>query len=124
MTKAAQTIMWLGVLLGGCSADGEPVMTRGNGTANAAGAPGNANPGGLVTPASGPGAVNAGANGCQPGHYVGVFTGTYNSAAWGNGSLPLTVAAVPSMGRPGLEFWLEKSSNDCKGVEFCPEFTV
>jgi hypothetical protein len=56
---------------------------------------------------------------------VGSFTGMYNSAAWGNGSLPLTIAAVDSLGGPGLEFWLEKSTNACKaGVEFCPEFTV
>ena len=121
----ALAIASLCMVLGSCSADGEPTKSRGNGTGSFAGAPSNANPSGLVTPTN-PGVVNAGgANGCQPGHYVGVFTGMYNSAAWGNGSLPLTIAAVPSLGRPGLEFWLEKSGGECKsGVEFCPEFTV
>jgi hypothetical protein len=65
-----------------------------------------------------------GANGCAAGHYVGSFDGTYNSAAWGNGSVPLKIEAVPSMGRPGLEFWLEQTTQDCAGAEFCPDFTV
>lgn len=62
---------------------------------------------------------------CQPGHYVGAFGGTYNSAAWGNGSVPLSIAATPSMGRPGLEFWLEGIARDCRSdEEFCADFTV
>jgi hypothetical protein len=67
---------------------------------------------------------SASENGCAPGHYVGSFNGVYNSAAWGNGSFPLSVEAVPSMGRPGLEFWLEKTSAACTDSEFCAEFTV
>lgn len=72
-----------------------------------------------------PGSTTGLGAGCVPGHYVGTFTGTYNSAAWGNGSVPLTVEAVPSMGRPGLEFWLEQSAGECApGAEFCADFTV
>jgi hypothetical protein len=73
-----------------------------------------------------PGTVVANADGsCLPGHYVGTFDGTYNSAAWGNGSLPLRIAATPSMGRPGLEFWLEQIPRDCRSdQEFCADFTV
>lgn len=70
-----------------------------------------------------PGASTGG--GCVPGHYVGSFDGTYNSAAWGNGSVPLSIRAVDSMGRPGLEFWLEQTSAECAvGAEFCADFTV
>lgn len=62
---------------------------------------------------------------CQPGHYIGAFYGTYNSAAWGNGSVPLSIAATPSMERPGLEFWLERTAPDCRSdQEFCADFTV
>jgi hypothetical protein len=68
--------------------------------------------------------LNAGGTGCAPGHYVGSFNGTYNSAAWGNGSVPLMVAAVESSGRPGLEFWLEKTEKPCTTSEFCADFTV
>src|ERR1700755_67085 len=50
----------------------------------------------LLMPTSG--ARTAGGSGCQPGHYVGTFDGSYNSAAWGNGSVPLSIAAVASMG--------------------------
>lgn len=82
--------------------------------------------GGLIpiTPTA-PGSVGPGLNGCDPGHYVGTFEGVYNSAAWGNGILPLLVEATPSLGRPGLEFWLEQTAVDCApGVEFCADFTV
>jgi hypothetical protein len=62
---------------------------------------------------------------CQPGHYVGDFNGMYNSAAWGNGSSPLSIAATPAMGRPGLEFWLEAIPHNCRSdEEFCADFTV
>jgi hypothetical protein len=73
-----------------------------------------------------PGVTVANADGsCLPGHYVGTFNGTYNSAAWGNGSLPLSIAATPSMGRPGLEFWLEQVPRSCRSdQEFCADFTV
>jgi hypothetical protein len=120
---------WLCALVAACSADTEPVKSRG-GVGSAAGsgaiAAGNANsPNVLITVAPGAPGVSTGGNGCAPGHYVGAFTGNYNSAAWGNGSLPLSIAAVSSMGQPGLEFWLEKSGGgDCGGAEFCPDFTV
>lgn len=62
---------------------------------------------------------------CQGGHYVGTFNGTYNSAAWDNGSRALTIAATPSLGRPGLEFWLERIPRNCReDEEFCADFTV
>jgi hypothetical protein len=62
---------------------------------------------------------------CQPGHYVGSFAGVYNSALWGNGSLPLVIEATPAMGRPGLEFWLERITRNCRrDDEFCAEFTL
>jgi|GEM_PF-3444324 len=62
---------------------------------------------------------------CQPGHYVGSFGGMYNAAVLGNGALPLTIAATPSMGRPGLEFWLESIPRNCRSdEEFCADFTV
>lgn len=116
---AALLCLWM---LGACAEEVSPTA-RGGGAAGAAagGAANSTNV--LVTPSSG--AMNAG-GGCQPGHYVGSFDGTYNSAAWGNGSVPLSIAAVPSMGRPGLEFWLEKSSTaECPpGTEFCADFTV
>jgi hypothetical protein len=67
---------------------------------------------------------NAGANGCVPGHYEGSFNGTYNSAAWGNGEVPLSIEAVASLRRPGLEFWLEATTNACGSAEFCADFTV
>lgn len=120
-----------GLLVAGCSAQSDAAVFRHSSSRiSVAGAPGSAGPNtspqpGLipVTP-SGPGGESAGANGCQPGHYVGSFAGTYNSAAWGNGILPLAVEAVPSLGRPGLEFWLERTEGDCAGVEFCADFTV
>jgi len=68
--------------------------------------------------------VSTGANGCVAGHYVGSFSGTYNSAAWGNGSLTLNIEAVDANGQPGLEFWLEAIDVDCGDAEFCPDFTV
>ena len=132
---ALVSVGWLPVVAA-CGAETDAPRSRGS-TSGAAGAPtvpgapsvgvsGSANsPNVLITPAPGASsAVNSGANGCQAGHYVGVFTGTYNSGAWGNGWLPLSVAAVPSMGRPGLEFWLEKTTTDCNGAEFCPDFSV
>ena len=62
---------------------------------------------------------------CQAGHYIGTFNGTYNSAAVGNGAVPLTIAATPSMGRPGLEFWLERIPRNCRSdQEFCADYTV
>lgn len=76
----------------------------------------------LVAPGS---AVSNADGSCLPGHYVGTFDGTYNSAAWGNGSAPLLIAATPSMGRPGLEFWLEQIPRNCRSdQEFCADFTV
>lgn len=69
--------------------------------------------------------INPGGTGCAPGHYVGSFEGTYQSAAWGNGAAPLTVTAVESEGKPGLEFWLEASEAPCPAdSEFCGDFTV
>jgi hypothetical protein len=65
-----------------------------------------------------------GANGCVPGHYRGTFSGTYNSAAWGNGAVPLSIEAVPTPQGPGLEFWLEATANDCGSAEFCADFSV
>lgn len=120
---------WLSVVCGlalcACAADAGPSSRSGAAAASgAAGGAANSNDV-LITPSSGvvsPG----GGGGCQPGHYVGTFDGTYNSAAWGNGSVPLSIAAVPSMGRPGLEFWLERSTGgECPvGAEFCADFTV
>ena len=124
---------WLA--LGACTAGTGSGKSRGGGSASSgtarsglAGSPstGNANNSDVLlvpapTTSSGPA---SGANGCLPGHYVGLFVGTYNSAAWGNGLLPLTVAAVDSFGQPGLEFWLEKTTTDCAGAEFCADFTV
>jgi len=114
-----------------CSDDVErPMARRANG--GQAGAPvlpsaaaSGTSPGVLLPSGMSPPAITGTATGCVPGHYVGEFTGTYNSAAWGNGAVPLSVAAVPSMGRPGLEFWLEQSSNACApGVEFCADYSV
>jgi hypothetical protein len=68
--------------------------------------------------------TTVGANGCVPGHYRGTFSGTYNSAAWGNGAVPLSIEAVPTPQGPGLEFWLEATANDCGSEEFCADFSV
>jgi hypothetical protein len=117
-------------LLAGCGADTSDLPSRNAGSKLSAGTgalgSSNANaPGVLLTPSSAAQVgVATGANGCVPGHYVGSFDGKYNSAAWGNGSVPLQIEAVASMGKPGLEFWLEQSSQDCAGAEFCPDFTV
>lgn len=123
-SRAGAALMWCVWMSGACGAEEVGASSRGAGAAGAVagGAMNSANV--LVTPTSG--AVNTGGGGCQPGHYVGSFDGTYNSAAWGNGSVPLSIAAVPSMGRPGLEFWLERSStSECPpGTEFCADFTV
>ncbi|HET8939140.1 MAG TPA: hypothetical protein VFN67_37100 [Polyangiales bacterium] len=62
---------------------------------------------------------------CRAGHYVGDFNGTYNSAALPNGTGPLMIAATPSLGKPGLEFWLERIPRNCRtDEEFCADFTV
>lgn len=111
--------------LGACGAEAGGASSRGSGAAGTAAGGASNSTSVLITPASG--AVSTGDGvGCQPGHYVGSFDGTYNSAAWGNGSAPLSIAAVPSMGRPGLEFWLERSTaGECPvGAEFCADFTV
>jgi len=112
--------------LGACALAESGPSTRGSGAAGAA-APGATNSTSiLITPTSGAVTSSGGGGGCQPGHYVGSFDGSYNSAAWGNGSVPLSIAAVPSMGRPGLEFWLERSTGGAcpPGTEFCADFTV
>lgn len=128
LRSAASTGWWLGILFcgqsfGGCGSEDARPSARGS--AASAGAPGAANSSNVLITPSSPGAASGGGT-CQPGHYVGSFDGTYNSAAWGNGSAPLSIAAVPSMGRPGLEFWLERSTTvECPpGAEFCGDFTV
>lgn len=79
----------------------------------------------LETPKSSPVALSTGTNGCVAGHYLGTFNGIYNSAAWGNGSYPLSIEAVSSNGQPGLEFWLEATQANCDSdAEFCADFTV
>lgn len=119
---AACSVVFLAVLsLGACAPEETGSRSRGGAAGAAAG--GSTNSATLlVTPTAG--AVSGGS--CQPGHYVGSFDGTYNSAAWGNGSAALSIAAVPSLGRPGLEFWLERSTTgECPpGSEFCADFTV
>lgn len=60
--------------------------------------------------------------GCLPGHYVGTFAGTYKPAV--TVLVPLSIDATPSMGRPGLEFWMERTANECGDEEFCAEFTL
>jgi hypothetical protein len=120
---------WLSVgcvlALLGCAEETVP-SSRGSGAAGAAAAGASNSANVLIAPGSGAVGSTGSGGGCQPGHYVGSFDGTYNSAAWGNGSAPLSIAAVPSMGRPGLEFWLERSSTvECApGAEFCADFTV
>ena len=128
LRSAATTGLW-GVMLvcvqsfSACESEAGRPSARGSVAAGAA-APGASNSANvLIKPTSG---AASGGGGCQPGHYVGSFDGTYNSAAWGNGSAPLSIAAVPSMGRPGLEFWLERSTGGAcpVGAEFCGDFTV
>lgn len=76
----------------------------------------------LLAPGVAPASIDVN---CQPGHYIGAFSGMYNSAAWGNGSAPLSIAATTAMGRPGLEFWLERIARNCRSDdEFCADFTV
>jgi hypothetical protein len=110
------------VLLAACAGDEGAPRSRGSGAAGTA-APGASNSTHvLIAPSAG---AATGGGSCKAGHYVGSFDGLYNSAAWGNGAAPLTIAAVPSMGRPGLEFWLEESAGACApGAEFCADFTV
>jgi hypothetical protein len=130
-SHATPALVWLSVacsqLFPACSADTQATSSRGGatgaaGTASLDGSGRSNSANVLITPSSG--AVSGGGS-CQPGHYVGAFNGMYNSAAWGNGSVPLTIAAVASMGRPGLEFWLEQSgTTDCGTAEFCGDFTV
>jgi hypothetical protein len=75
----------------------------------------------LLTPTS----VRSADVNCAPGHYVGAFNGMYFSAVWMSGAMPLSIAATPSFDRPGLEFWLERVSNDCAfDAEFCADYTV
>ena len=62
---------------------------------------------------------------CTPGHYVGTFSGTYKSAAWFNGALPVEFSTADFDGKPGFEFWLEATETLCPpGIEFCPSATV
>ncbi len=97
--------------------------SSGTSSSGDSGAFGNSNTAAVATDAMTP--ISLGGTGCAPGHYTGSFKGTYNSAAWGNGSVPLMVDAVASMGRPGLEFWLEKTAKTaCTNSEFCGDFTV
>lgn len=113
------------LLCGACGAEDGRSISRSSGAAGAVAAGSTTNGADiLIRPSTG--VANSGGGGCQPGHYVGKFDGTYNSAAWGNGSVPLSIAAVASMGRPGLEFWLEQSTaGECPpGAEFCGDFTV
>ncbi len=138
LVGASRALLHIGFLLAigplvACSADTGSTRhpTLGSaGTSGAAGgtaAAGNGDFGNTTSsapPAPGGTGGGTGANGCAPGHYVGSFDGVYNSAAWGNGSFPLTIEAVASMGRPGLEFWLEKTSAPCTSSEFCADFSV
>jgi hypothetical protein len=73
--------------------------------------------------------VGGGGGSCKPGHYVGEFTGTYRSVAWGNGAdeaaLTVNGAADVFTGKPGLEFWLESTGRVCDpSDEFCGGFTL
>jgi hypothetical protein len=123
-------------VLGACSADAGTSSIRkggqaGSGTAIAGAGAGSPDAGDFGQPAAVVATPDASqpigsgsANGCAPGHYVGAFKGMYNSASWGNGSAPLSIEAVASMGRPGLEFWLEKTSKVCTSSEFCADYTV
>lgn len=131
---AAGLVVLLGsAFAGGCSADGD----SGSGGQASGGSGSSSNTGGGNATSGSFGNSNAtvpetttttgtssGGADCAPGHYVGSFDGTYNSAAWGNGSVPLMVEAVPSGGRPGLEFWLEATEEVCTDAEFCADFTV
>jgi hypothetical protein len=109
-------------VFGACAVEVEIFRARDDRTADAA-PPGTSNSTNVLI-APGPAAANADGS-CQPGHYVGAFNGTYNSAALGNGSLPLSIAATPWLGRPGLEFWLEAIPRNCRSdEEFCADFTV
>lgn len=108
--------------LAACSADVEIFRSPGDRTGNTQARVTSNDPGSLVVPVAAAEKVDLN---CQPGHYVGDFTGIYNSAAWGNGSLPLSIAATPSLGRPGLEFWLERIARNCRSdEEFCADFTL
>lgn len=126
--KVAPRLWWLSAVACACTADVDIFRSHEERTAATtaatssaeAGTPNSTNV--LVEPRTR--VVNDEMN-CQPGHYVGTFSGTYNSAAWGNGAPPLTIAATPSLGRPGLEFWLESIPRDCRAdQEFCADFTV
>jgi hypothetical protein len=130
--RAAITLcmcVWVG--LGGCSEDDSGMSgqkEKDNGGFDNAGAgttAGGFDNGDNIAEPTLPEPEILGGGDCTPGHYVGSFKGMYNSAAWGNGSAPLTVEAVESMGNPGLEFWLEKTGQECApDAEFCGDFTV
>lgn len=110
----------------GCSPDESTESGRGSGGGAGSGSTSKNDFGNSSKPADTVAAAGSsgGGTGCKPGHYVGSFEGTYNSAAWGNGSAPLMVSAVESNGIPGLEFWLEKTEKECTTDEFCGDFTV
>lgn len=129
----------LGLTLAACAADSESSGGR-SGSGGSAGSGGFGNSSG-GTSGSGnfgnsqqptAGSIGAGTGApaptggdCKAGHYVGSFNGVYRSAAWGNGTSMLNVAASDSMGMPGLEFWLEQAEAACMpGDEFCADFTV
>lgn len=130
MSLGSNSLLWLLPVaclhaLGACSTDVEVFRAAASRTAGAAGATSSQksdNSSVLIAPASVPKTSDGN---CQPGHYVGAFSGTYYSAVWLNGSEPLSIAATPSLGRPGLEFWLEQIPRNCRvDDEFCADFTL
>lgn len=114
------------IALGACSTDVEIFRSPEDRAAVTAAATAGTTNSSTVLIKPGPGSVAPTPNAnCRPGHYVGDFSGTYNSAALPNGTGPLSIAATPSQGRPGLEFWLEGIPRNCRSdEEFCADFTV
>lgn len=116
---------WGAVLLGvlsACSTEVDIYRLRlGRGVAGSAGAASatSSNSTNILVPR---GAAAPHQEGCQPGHYVGTFAGTYKPAV--TISFPLAIDATSAMGRPGLEFWMERTANECGDEEFCAEFTL
>jgi hypothetical protein len=67
----------------------------------------------------------AGGGGCKAGHYVGSFSGKYQSGAWFGGAAEIMFATSDVSGKPGFEFWLEAVDKPCTpGQEFCADAVV
>lgn len=139
--KSAILVLCMGLLGLGCATDDAKDDSRGggnlgDGTAGNTGSTDGQDFGNSTAPQAPPPAANASISGggCEAGHYVGSFTGTYLSpAAFELFPVPIeAVDLVDLTGQnpplPGFEFWLESAGEgmaECSAEdEFCFDFQV